>query len=85
MGDISIGQEESLFTFDQMLRQRALDEDQTPLFASPKSQYGVTDYEFINGKELNRFVDGGVKAFIKIGLSPVVGSNKQLYCDSTRD
>jgi hypothetical protein len=66
---------ESLYTYDQMLRQRGLDGDQTPLIAYPKSQFGVVDYEFINGKTLNRFVDAGVNTLMKSGLAAVVGVN----------
>jgi hypothetical protein len=73
MAPIFMEKEEDLFTYDQMIRQRALDIDQTPLIAYPRSQYGVADYEAISGKQLNRFVDGGVKALIKAGLEPVVG------------
>jgi hypothetical protein len=61
-----------LYTYDQMLRQRGADEDQTPLIAYPKSQFGVADYEFIDGKTLNRFVDGGVNALMKAGFEAVV-------------
>jgi hypothetical protein len=63
---------EPIFTYDRMLRQRGTDKDQTPLIAYPKSQFGVADYEFINGKTLDGYVDGAVKALISAGLSPVV-------------
>ncbi|RDW80543.1 hypothetical protein BP5796_05241 [Coleophoma crateriformis] len=39
-----------ILTFDQLLRRRAVDEDQTPLLAYPKSRLGVADYELIPGK-----------------------------------
>jgi hypothetical protein len=64
--------EGKIYTFDQLIRQRAIDEDQTPLFAYPKSRLGITDYEFITGKELNRLVDGAANALIQTGLPPVV-------------
>jgi hypothetical protein len=73
MGPIFVEKEAALFTYDQMIRQRAIDIDQTPLIAYPKSQYGVADYEAITGEQLNRFVDGGAKALMKAGLEPVVG------------
>jgi hypothetical protein len=66
------GEVECLYTYDQMLRQRGADEDQTPLIAYPKSEFGVSDYEFVNGKTLNRFVDDGVNALMKAGLEAVV-------------
>jgi hypothetical protein len=64
--------DEKTYTFDQLIRQRAKDEDQTPLFAFPKSRLGVTDYELITGKKLNQVVDGAAKALIQIGFSPIV-------------
>lgn len=72
MGDA--GTREEILTFDQLLRQRAVDEDQTPLLAYPKSKLGVDDYELINGETLNRFVDGAAKALIKKGFKAVVGT-----------
>jgi hypothetical protein len=72
---------EPLYTYDQMLRQRGTDKDQTPLIAYPKSQFGVTDYEFIDGKTLDRYVDGGVKALMDMGLSAVVSfAGTYFYC-----
>lgn len=73
MGGIT-APEEKIHTFDQLIRQRAIDEDQTPLFAYPKSRLGVTDFEFITGKELDKLVDGAAKAFIEKGFAPVVRS-----------
>ncbi|CZR55073.1 related to nonribosomal peptide synthetase MxcG (component of the myxochelin iron transport regul [Phialocephala subalpina] len=69
MGDA--GPKEEIFTFDQLLRRRAIDEDQTALLAYPKSKYGVDDYELVNGEALNRFVDGAAKALIEKGFKPV--------------
>ncbi|RDW69422.1 hypothetical protein BP6252_08442 [Coleophoma cylindrospora] len=60
-----------ILTFDQLLRRRAIDEDQTPLLAYPKSRLGVADYELIPGKLLNRFVDGAVESLLRLGIEPV--------------
>ncbi|RDW91655.1 hypothetical protein BP5796_02820 [Coleophoma crateriformis] len=60
-----------IWTFDQLLQQRAADEDQTPLLAFPKTRQGITDYEPIPGASLNRFVDGAVKCLIRKGFPPV--------------
>ncbi len=70
MGDA--GTKEEIFTFDQLLRQRAVDTDQTPLLAYPKSWLGINDYELVTGAELNRFVDGAAKALLRRGFKPVV-------------
>lgn len=61
-----------IWTLDQLLRQRAIDEDQTPLIAFPRTRQGYTDYEPITGANLNRFVDGAAKCLIEKGFQPVV-------------
>ncbi|RFU34869.1 hypothetical protein B7463_g1454, partial [Scytalidium lignicola] len=70
MGSIET-KEETLYTFDQLIRQRAIDEDQSPLLAYPKSKLGITDYELVNGKQFNRFIDCAAKSLIKAGVAPV--------------
>jgi hypothetical protein len=69
---------EHLYTYDQMLRQRGTDIDQTPLIAYPKSAFGVDDYEFIDGQTLNRFVDGAVKVLLKSGFDAVVSFTRPI-------
>ena len=64
--------EKVLYTFDDIIRQRAVDEDQSPLITYPKTRLGVTDYELFTGRQLNRLVDGAAKALIKAGFDPVV-------------
>lgn len=64
--------EDKIWTLDQLLRQRAIDEDQTPLVAFPKTRQGITDYELITGASLNRFVDGAAKCLIRKGFLAVV-------------
>jgi hypothetical protein len=87
MGDIGVSQpllkadEKILYTFDDIIRQRAIDEDQSPLIAYPKTKLGVTDYELFTGEHLNRLVDGATKALIKAGIPPVV-SNISNYTES---
>jgi hypothetical protein len=73
MGDIELSQQpkESLFhTYDEVIRQRAVDSDQSAVIAYPR--LGITDYELFSGRDLNRMVDGAAKSLIKAGLSPVV-------------
>ncbi|KAF8862994.1 putative NRPS-like enzyme [Acephala macrosclerotiorum] len=64
-------EEKMLYTFDDVIRERAEDPDQAPLIAYPKTKDGVDDYEFFTGKKLNRLVDGAVKALIAMGVEPV--------------
>jgi hypothetical protein len=64
-------QPEKFYTWDQVIRQRAKDEDQFPLYAFPKGQT-VDDYEMISGKMLDRLIDGACKVLIEAGLGPVV-------------
>jgi hypothetical protein len=66
------GTTEEFLTFDQLLRQRAVDSDQTPLIAYPKTRFGVSDYELITAVTLNRFIDGAAKALLESGFPPVV-------------
>lgn len=66
----------TVHTFDELIRERALDEDQTPLIAFPKTKLGIDDYEVFSGRELNRLVDGAAKALIKAGIEPVVSLSK---------
>lgn len=78
MGDIRAQETEprpkpqTIYTFDDVILERARDEDQVPLIAYPKTRLGITDYELIDGKLLNRLVDRAAKAFIKAGVQPVV-------------
>lgn len=67
-------EEKKLYTFDDVIRERAEYLDQVPLIAYPKTKDGVDDYEFFTGKELNRLVDGAAKALIGMGIEPVVSS-----------
>ncbi|KAF3916714.1 hypothetical protein ABW20_dc0106499 [Dactylellina cionopaga] len=60
-----------IWTFDQLLRQRAIDEDQTPILAFPKTRQGIADYELITSACLNRFVDGAAKCLIRKGFPAV--------------
>lgn len=69
MGDVGV---QTIYTYDEVIRSRALDEDQVPLIAYPKSKLGITDYEFFTGKELDRLVDGAAKALINSGLRSLV-------------
>jgi hypothetical protein len=66
------GTTEDFLTFDQLLQQRAVNSDQTPLIAYPKTRFGVSDYELVAGATLNRFVDGAAKALLDSGFPPVV-------------
>jgi hypothetical protein len=76
--------DEHLLTVDQLIRQRAIDVDQTPLLAYPKSPLGVGDYEHFTGVHLNRLVDGAAKALIEAGIKPVVRTiPAKLICSYT--
>lgn len=59
--------------FDDVIRERAEDEEQVPLIAYPRTKDGIDDYEFFNGKQLNNMVDGAAKALMSLGVEPVVG------------
>jgi hypothetical protein len=59
-------------TFDEVLLQRAADDDQSPLVAYPKTKQGVDDYELFTGAQLNQLVDGAVRALLADGVEAVV-------------
>lgn len=75
MGDAEIppADNSGIRTLDQLVRRRGEENVQTPIIAYPKSERGLTDYEHFSGRDINRFVDGAVKALIKKGVEPVVG------------
>ncbi|KAG0645595.1 Nonribosomal peptide synthase enzyme [Hyphodiscus hymeniophilus] len=58
-------------TFDEVLLQRAVDEDQSPLIAYPRTKHGVDDYELFTGVQLNHLVDGAVHALMREGIEAV--------------
>jgi hypothetical protein len=73
MGDVGVlPHSKILYTFDEVIRERAVDEDQSPLLAYPKSKHGITDYELFNGRQLNQLVDGAAKALIVAGIPSLV-------------
>ncbi|KAI1154384.1 hypothetical protein F4825DRAFT_472375 [Nemania diffusa] len=57
-----------LSVIDDIIRHRAADNPPTPILAYPRTARGVDDYEKFTGKQLNRFVDSGVKYFLSQGL-----------------
>lgn len=69
----------NLLTFDELLLERAADADQCPLIAYSKTKHGVEDYELLNGAQLNRLVDGAVKALRKERVDPVVRTILSAY------
>jgi len=70
--------DKKVYTFDQLICQRAKDEHQPALFAFPKSRLVVADYEFITGKKLHQLIDGAAKAFIQNDITSVVSTRTSL-------
>ena len=70
--ETQISHQAVLNTFDELIRQRAVDEDQNPLVAYPATRLGVDNYEHFTGRELNRLVDGAAKHLLRQGFKPVV-------------
>ena len=60
-----------MIILDDLIRARALDQDQGPLLSFPKRESDMIDYEHFSGKDLNRFVDHAAKYYIDKGLEPV--------------
>ena len=60
-----------LLILDDLIRARALDDEQVPLLSFPKSDHGVTDYKHFCGKDLDSIIDLATKYYITQGLEPV--------------
>ncbi|KAL8777966.1 MAG: hypothetical protein Q9213_007632 [Squamulea squamosa] len=57
-----------LVLVDDLFKARARDKVQKPLLAFPKSEQGVSDFEYFTGYDLDRFVEHAAKHYIKLGL-----------------
>lgn len=75
MGDAGVppADNEGIQTLDELIRRRGQENVQTPILAYPRSKQGLTDYEYFSSRDINRLIDGAVKALIKKGIEPVVG------------
>lgn len=61
-----------VFTLDDLVRTRGLDKQQTPLVAFPRTRNSLDDFEPVDGRTLNRFVNGAAEGIVKKGLEQVV-------------
>ncbi|KAI9642093.1 hypothetical protein NHQ30_009964 [Ciborinia camelliae] len=55
---------------DDIVRVRACDINQVPIFAYPPPGKGVADFDLFTGKDLDRFVDQAAKAYLQCGCAP---------------
>ncbi|KAL9602180.1 MAG: hypothetical protein Q9219_002044 [cf. Caloplaca sp. 3 TL-2023] len=53
---------------DDLFKARAKDKIQKPLIAFPKSERGVSDFEFFNGRDLDRFIENAARHYGQVGL-----------------
>ena len=67
-----LGSPSTIYTIDELIRELGSDADQTPLIAFPKTELGIDDYEFFNGRDTNRLVDGAVSQLLAGILTPAV-------------
>jgi hypothetical protein len=65
----------TLSTVDDLIRLRRQDTIQRPLVALPASEYGLLDFEELNGCDLDVFTDAAAKVLMSRGLSPSVSRN----------
>ena len=61
-----------IYTIDELIRELGSDADQTPLIAFPKTELGVDDYEYFNGRDINHLVDGAVSQLLAGNITPTV-------------
>ncbi|KAG6010754.1 putative NRPS-like protein biosynthetic cluster [Claviceps maximensis] len=59
---------QGISTLNQLFHQRAIDQDQTPLLAFPKSKNGAADFELFSGRTLYRFITAAAKALADKGF-----------------
>ncbi|KAG5914172.1 putative NRPS-like protein biosynthetic cluster [Claviceps africana] len=62
---------QGIWTLSQLLYQRAIDQDQTPLLAFSRSKNAATDFERFAGRTLYRFINAAAKSLADKGLPPV--------------
>jgi hypothetical protein len=64
-------EKENFLICEDLLRSRAADKNQIPLFCFPKTERGTIDYEGYTGRDIDRFVDHAAKYYVRCGLQPV--------------
>lgn len=60
-----------LILVDDLIRQRAQEEDGVPLVAYPASERGVTDYELFTAKSVNNFITNAAEKLTDQGLDSI--------------
>lgn len=63
-------EEEELTVVDDLLRQRAVEADQPPLFAYPRTDTGLTSWDTLTANELDQFTNAAVQALRDLGFDP---------------
>ena len=66
----------SFVSVDDVLRERARDEPQTPFIAFPKSLTGLNDFELFSARDISFLVNNAVKVLLYNGLNAVVSNPK---------
>lgn len=79
-------EDQGIRTLSQLFHKRALDQDQTPLLAFPRSKNGFTDFERFSGWTLYRFINEAAKCLADKGLPlQVVRPARLVPCFFLRD
>ena len=63
-------QEDQIFTLDELIKRRASDLEDLPLFGYPNQT--VTDFEEHSARSVDKYVDAAVENLQKLGMAPVV-------------
>ncbi|KAL8947135.1 MAG: hypothetical protein Q9222_006551 [Ikaeria aurantiellina] len=64
---------EEIVLIDDIFKARAKDEDQKPLMAFPKSERGASDFEFFDGRDLDRFIEHAAQNYLSADIQAVRG------------
>jgi hypothetical protein len=60
-----------LYMIDDIVRQRAGDEEQCPILGYPRHKDSPADYEFFTGRDLDCMVDEACRALVRGGFEVV--------------
>jgi acyl-CoA synthetase (AMP-forming)/AMP-acid ligase II len=71
-----------LWMVDDLIRERARDENQVPILGYPKYDDTITEYEYFTGKHLDRMVDEACHSLIRAGIEVNCQKTVALYAPS---
>ncbi|KAI1476745.1 acetyl-CoA synthetase-like protein [Daldinia eschscholtzii] len=71
-----------LWMIDDLIRERAKDDEQVPILGYPRYDNSATEYEYFTGKDLDRMVDEACRVLERSGLGVNSGKTVALFAPS---